>query len=152
MHVPHAGRLPFVLFIVLLIRWARACFLFIIDSAALLLFRILTGLGLTCDVSPELCMFGRLRFTNLFLLAGLSRAAKPSQSDLITFMGGTPTGEKISVPWGTLTALANDTHVLVTLERSELVGDGWSACGFGTTMTDADMVVSRLHMQPTHWR
>lgn len=68
----------------------------------------------------------------------LPTASAVSNDDLISYLGGSATGQSLSTVAYTLTALANDSHVVVSLaldkQRSEV---GWIGWGRGTAMTDA---------------
>ncbi|BGP21631.1 hypothetical protein JCM10295v2_000506 [Rhodotorula toruloides] len=83
----------------------------------------------------------------LTLLSTLPFLASPvfsavSSSDLITYLGGSATGQTIKTAAYTLTMAANASSVLISCAYKGKVGElGWMGWGTGSAMSDADIVV-----------
>ncbi|BGP44762.1 hypothetical protein JCM10450v2_000576 [Rhodotorula kratochvilovae] len=68
--------------------------------------------------------------------------AAVSNADLIAYLGGSATGQTLSTVAYSLTMLANETSVLVSLSVDKSMGEvGWLGWGRGTAMTDADILI-----------
>ncbi|GAA5958319.1 hypothetical protein JCM8115_004052 [Rhodotorula mucilaginosa] len=78
----------------------------------------------------------------LLSLHKLAVVAAPTNADLISYLGGTVTGQSLATVAYTLTVLANETSAVVSLKFDGEVGEvGWLGWGAGTAMTDADIVI-----------
>ncbi|GAA5850254.1 hypothetical protein JCM8547_001062 [Rhodosporidiobolus lusitaniae] len=79
----------------------------------------------------------------LLALALPPTQAAVSASDLLTYVGGTGTGQTLTTTAYSLTMVANDTGVVVSLsyEGGKAGEVGWLGWGTGTAMTDSDIIV-----------
>ncbi|GAA5887712.1 hypothetical protein JCM6882_001505 [Rhodosporidiobolus microsporus] len=85
-----------------------------------------------------------LLLLSLLLLALPSTHAAPSTADLLTYLGGSATGQSFTIPAGyTLTVAANEEKVLISasFDGKKASEVGWVGFGVGSAMTDADIVV-----------
>ncbi|GAA5918312.1 hypothetical protein JCM1841_002165 [Sporobolomyces salmonicolor] len=71
-----------------------------------------------------------------------STQAAIAATDLITYLGGTATGQTLTTVTYTLTMAANDTVGLISCSYGGAMGEiGWIGFGVGSAMTDSDIVV-----------
>ncbi|BGP04748.1 Deoxycytidine monophosphate (dCMP) deaminase [Rhodotorula toruloides] len=93
---------------------------------------------------PSRGLANRRLFTllpTLFLLAAPVLAAV-SSSDLLTYLGGSATGQTLTTAAYTLTMAANASSVLISCAYKGKVSElGWMGFGTGSAMSDADILV-----------
>ncbi|GAA6047184.1 hypothetical protein JCM3770_006940 [Rhodotorula araucariae] len=78
----------------------------------------------------------------LVLVLLVAPVAAVSNADLIKYLGGTATGQTLNTAAYSLTMLANETGVLISLSVAKKLDEvGWVGWGRGTAMTDADILV-----------